>query len=207
MADDIVIVFDLGGVLIDWNPRYLYQKIFMGDDSKVDFFLEQICPLEWNTHQDRGRSIQEAVKERVEKYPAYEPLIRSYYSRWEEMIAGPIQGTVEILKKLRECGYPLAALSNWSAETFPLVADRFPFLAWFDPLVISGAVGLVKPEPGIYRHLLEELDYHPSRCLFIDDRKENVAVAEQHGLSGIHFRSPRQLEADLRVKGLLNGWC
>ncbi len=203
--DDLTLVFDLGGVLIDWNPRHLYRKVFMDRESEMDFFLEEICPAEWNAAQDRGRSIREAVRERVELFPAYEPLIRIYYGRWEEMVSGPIDGTVSILRKLKKSGYQLAALSNWSAETFPRVADRFEFLSWFDPLVISGEIEMVKPEPDIYHHLLEKIAKPASSCLFIDDKKENIQTARDLGFQAIQFSAPDQLSSQLRNMGVLNG--
>lgn len=203
--DDLTLVFDLGGVLIDWDPRHLYRKVFMDRESEMDFFLEQVCSPDWNAEQDRGRSIRDAVRERVDRFPAYEPLIRIYYGRWEEMVSGPIEETVSILRKLKKSGYQLTALSNWSAETFPRVAERFDFLNWFDPLVISGEIEMVKPEPDIYHYLLEKIDKPASSCLFIDDKAENIQTARNLGFQTIQFSAPDQLSNQLRDMRVLNG--
>src|SRR5215212_5971306 len=132
------IIFDLGGVLIDWNPRYVYRTIF-DNEEKIDWFFENICTNEWNEHQDSGRSLKEATEELVAKHPEHENEIRAYYDRWEEMLGGPINETVEILRSLKEANkYKLYALTNWSAETFPVALQRYDFLQWFDGIVMSG---------------------------------------------------------------------
>ena len=132
------IIFDLGGVLIDWNPRYVYRQIF-DNEEKIDWFFENICTHEWNEHQDAGRSLQEATEELVAKFPEYENEVRAYYGRWEEMLGGPVNETVEILHLLKQLNkYNLYALTNWSAETFPVALERYDFLKWFDGIVMSG---------------------------------------------------------------------
>lgn len=196
------LVFDLGKVLIDWDPRYLYRKL-IPDESEMDFFLAEICSPEWNAQMDRGKSFQEAVDELAVVYPKYSKQIQAYYSRWEEMILGPIQGTVKILERLREAGYPLAALSNWSAETYPKVANRFALLKLFDPLVISGEVGLIKPDPEIYNYLLKKINREAKDCIFIDDSESNIRTAEEMGFISIHFSSPEELGRNLEELGVL----
>ena len=196
------VVFDLGGVLIDWDPRHLYRKL-IPDESEMDFFLAEICSPEWNAQMDRGEKFQEAVDELAEVYPKYSKQIQAYYSRWEEMIIGPVQGTVKVLERLRGAGYPLAALSNWSAETFPKVANRFPLLSLFDTLVISGEVGLIKPDPEIYHYLLRKINREAKDCIFIDDSESNVRMAEELGFISIYFSSPERLGGRLEELGIL----
>lgn len=197
------LVFDLGGVLIDWDPRHLFRKL-IPDKSELDFFLSEVCSPEWNAQIDRGKSFQESVDGLAVVYPKYTKQIQAYCSRWEETITGPIHGTVNILEGLRGAGYPLAALSNWSAETFPKVADRFEFLNWFDPLVISGEIGLIKPAPEIYHYLLREINREAEECIFIDNSEANVLTAEKLGFISIHFSSPEQLQVKLEGLGVLN---
>jgi len=203
VSNDKILVFDLGGVLIDWNPRHLYRKL-IPNESELEFFLSEVCSLEWNKQMDRGNSFLEAVDELAVVYPKYSKQIQAYYLRWEETIAGPILGTVKILERLKGAGYPLAALSNWSAETFPKVVDQFEFLNWFDPLVISGEIGLIKPDPEIFHYLLREISREAEECIFIDDSKANVLAAAELGFVSIHFSSSEQLQVKLEELGVLN---
>ena len=196
------IVFDLGGVLVDWNRRYLYQKIFT-DPKELDYFLENVCSLEWNAPTDVDKSVQDAMDELVLKFPEYEEQIRLYFSRWEEMIGGEITGTVEILRELKEIGYPLAALSNWSSETFPRVKDQYEFLNWFSPLVISGYIGYKKPDPEPFQILLHELGQDAGDCLFIDDMEDNIQEARRQGFDVILFTSPDKLRQELEQREYL----
>ncbi|MGB0384210.1 MAG: HAD family hydrolase [Ardenticatenaceae bacterium] len=199
------IVFDFGGVLIGWNPRNLYRKLFNGDEAAMEDFLANVCTQEWNVKQDAGRPLAEATEILVAKFPAYEDLIRAYYDRWEEMISGPIEGTVEILTELKAANYPLFGLSNWSAETFARLYPRPPyhFLHWFEVIVLSGKVKLVKPDPAIYDVLLKRSNRSPQECLFIDDSYKNIAAARELGFHAIHFQSPHQLRSELREMGVL----
>jgi len=196
------IVFDLGGVLIDWNRRHLYEKIF-SDPDEMDYFLREVCSLEWNSQMDVDKSFLDAIDELVPKYPQYEEQIRAYFPRWEEMIGGVFQGTVNILRELKGGGYSLAALSNWSSETFPLVKDQYEFLSWFSPLVISGQIGYKKPDPEPFQILLHELKLDAGDCVFIDDMEDNIQEARRQGFDVIKFSSPEQLRADLVDLGLL----
>lgn len=190
------IVFDLGGVLLDWDRRYLYRKIF-SDPKELDYFLEEVCSLDWNAQTDADKSFLDAIDELVPKFPQYEEQIRAYFERWEEMIGGEISGTVEVLRSLKKAAYPLAALSNWSSETFPRVKDRYEFLSWFSPLVISGYIGYKKPDPEPFQILLHELDLKAGDCVFIDDMEENIQEAERQGFEVIHFTSPEKLREEL----------
>ncbi|HEY0282702.1 MAG TPA: HAD family phosphatase, partial [Rhizomicrobium sp.] len=173
------VVFDLGGVLIDWEPRLLYRKIFNGDDAKMETFLSQICTPEWNEKQDAGRPLAEATAERIAAYPEWEPEIRAFYGRWAEMVGGPIPGTAEIVRELKARGVLLFALSNWSAETFPLVRDRFAELGLFEKIVLSGEHGCAKPDERYYRIGLEEFGRPAESLLFIDDNRRNIVAAER----------------------------
>ena len=197
------IIFDLGGVLIDWNPRYVYRQIF-DTEEKIDWFFENICTPEWNENQDAGRSLKEATEELVAKYPEYEKEVRAYYDRWEEMLGGPIHETVEIFRSLKETKkYKMYALTNWSAETFPVALQRYDFLQWFDGIVMSGEERTRKPFPEIYQALLNRFEVNSSEAVFIDDSLRNVKGAEAIGIAGIHFQSPQQLLQDLKQSQII----
>ena len=197
------IVFDLGGVLIDWNPRHLYRKMFNGDEEAMERFLAEICTPEWNARQDAGRPFAAATEELVSRHPEQAGLIRAFFDRWPEMVAGAIEQTVEILTELKGAGRALYALSNWSAETFPHARERFEFLGWFDCAVISGEIGLVKPNREVFDFLLEKAGRRAEECVFIDDSPANTAAARDLGFDAIHFRSPRQLRDELINRGIL----
>ncbi len=196
------VIFDLGGVLIDWNPRYLYQKLLQ-DDEAIEFFLATVCHQQWNEKQDAGRPFQVAIEERVTKYPEHKVLIESYFSRWDEMLGGAIQGTVRILETLRASGIPLFVISNWSAETFHHATNRFSFFNSFQDMVISGEVGLTKPDPRIFSLALKRFQLRAERALFIDDMPHNVRAAEACGLQALHFRDSDELACQLQSRGIL----
>jgi 2-haloacid dehalogenase len=197
------VVFDLGGVLIDWNPRYLYRQLFVDDEAGMEAFLADVCNAAWNARQDAGRSWAEAIAELVTDHPDQRELIEAYRVRWPEMLAGPIQPTVDLLDELRTAGVPLFALSNWSAETYPIARERFEFLGWFDAIVISGEVGVTKPDPRIYRHLLEVHGLEAASTLFVDDHAANVEVAASLGFVAHRFEDARRLREELIGAGLL----
>lgn len=168
----------------------------------MEWFLSNVCTPEWNACQDAGRRMAVAVEELVAEHPEHEDLIRAYYDRWEEMIAGAIEGTVEILRSVRESPYHLYGLTNWSSETFPVARERFPFLEWFEAIVVSGDIGMIKPEPEIFHHLIELLEIEPSATVFIDDSLPNVETARQLGFRAIRFDNPAQLSRDLERHGV-----
>lgn len=200
-----VVIFDLGGVLIDWNPRYLYRKLF-STESEITWFLENVCTPEWNERQDGGRSFEEATHELLTRFPEHEAAIRAWYGRWEETIGGPISGTVEILRTLRDLRqHRLYALTNWSAETFPWAKQNFEFLGWFEGIVVSGEEKTLKPRPEFYRILLDRYRVEPSTAVFIDDNLKNVEGAKQVGIDAIHFANPIQLRSELTTHGILGG--
>jgi 2-haloacid dehalogenase len=198
-----VVVFDLGGVLVDWNPRYLYRTLFDGDEAAMERFLAEICTPAWNDEQDRGRPWDEACALLVRNHPDKRALIEAWPSRFDETMAGPIPGTVEILAELRERGVPLYALSNWSAETFPRAQARFPFLGWFRGIVISGALRMAKPDPAMYRYLLDTYRLRAEDTVFIDDAPRNVDAAASLGMHAVRFTDAAALRARLVDLGLL----
>jgi len=198
------VVFDLGGVLIDWNPRYLYRTLF-DDEAEMETFLSEVTTQEWNAQQDAGRPWSEAVEALVAQHPDRRELIEAYWHRWPEMLGGPIEGTVSILAELQARGVRTYALSNWSAETFPLARPRYPFLEWFDGILISGEAKMIKPDPRIFAHLLEKFGLEPGSTVFIDDSAANARAASEAGLIPIRFTDPDQLRRELATLGLFAG--
>jgi 2-haloacid dehalogenase len=198
-----VAVFDLGGVLIDWNPRYLYRKLFNGDDVAMEHFLATVCTSSWNAQQDAGRPFAEACASLKLEHPAHSDLIDAWIQRQPEMVTGPIHGTVNILAELRARKVPMYALSNWSAETFPLSLNRFDFLHWFQGILLSGEVRLLKPDPRIFQLFFETHSIDPADTVYIDDLKPNVEAAAAFGMHGIIFTDPPALRDELVKLGLL----
>ncbi len=197
------IIFDLGGVLIDWNPKYVYRDVFDGDEEKVDWFLNNICTSEWNVAHDAGRPLKEGTELLVNQFPEYETWIRLYYDRWPEMLGGAISDTVGLLKKLKQLdAHSLYALTNWSAETFPVAKQRFDFLRYFDGIVVSGEEKTIKPSKKIYDITLDRYNISPEKAVFIDDNFNNVKAAQDLGIKGIHFKSAAQLRNDLRTMNI-----
>lgn len=196
------VVFDLGGVLIDWNPRYVYREIFGGDEEKVEWFLSTICTPDWNAQQDAGRTLEAATEALLALHPEHDVLIRAYYDRWQDMIGGAIKGSVEILRELRDGPHELYGLTNWSAETFPVALELFDFLDWFDGIVVSGEIGLIKPNAEIFHHLTSTFDLDPPSTVFIDDSLANVETARTLGFRAVRFEHPDQLRAELKSVGV-----
>jgi 2-haloacid dehalogenase len=199
---ELAVVFDLGGVLIDWNPRFLYRKL-LTDEAEVEAFLGQVCTQAWNEAQDAGRPVAEATAEACARFPEQAALIRAYYERWDEMLGGPIEGTVAILEELFARAVPLYALSNWSAETFGHARTRFGFLDRFRGIVVSGQERLIKPDPRIFQLLFDRYSLAPERAIFIDDVPRNVEASRALGMTALHFRSPDELRAELAERGLV----
>ena len=198
-----VVIFDFGGVLVDWNPRYLYRRLFPDDPAGMERFLAEVCTPEWNQRQDAGRPWAEAVAELIARYPEQADLIRAYRERWQETLSGPIDGSVAILGEVRAAGHRILGLTNWSHETFPLARTIFPFFDWFEGIVVSGEEKLIKPDPRLYVRLLERYRVDPARAVFIDDSLKNVEAAVALGIHGIHFRSPSALRDELTALGVL----
>jgi 2-haloacid dehalogenase len=196
------IIFDLGGVLIDWNPRHLYKQLFI-DDAEMEHFLANITTPDWNEEQDGGRSLKDGTDWLVQKHPDHEANIRAFYGRWDEMLGDAFHDTLEIFKKLKASGeYKIYALTNWSAETFGIAKNRFEFLNWFDGIVVSGDEKTRKPHADFYQILLDRYSVNPAESLFIDDNLRNVVAAKELGIQGIHFTSAADLAKQLPEYGV-----
>ena len=180
------IVFDFGGVLIDWNPRYLYRTYF-NDDREMEYFLSHVCTGEWNAEHDRGRTFDEGVRLLEEQFPQYSEAIRLYRDGWESMLHGEFPGTVALLMKLKKLGYGIYGLTNWSAETFPIARSKYPVLHRFDGIVVSGQEKLIKPDPRIFGILLERYGLNAGECIFIDDSPANIETAARLGFNTVLF--------------------
>jgi len=198
------IVFDFGGVLVDWDPHYLYRPFFNGDDAAIDRFMQEIGFREWNLHQDGGRSFDEGVAVLSKQFPQYAHLIRAYHEHYADSIVGPVEGTVEILRACKAAGYALYGLSNWAQEKFDLIRPRYNFFDYFDDILISSTVNLVKPDPRIFEIFLARINRRAEECVYIDDSAANAAVADRLGFITIHFASPAQLAAELDRLGVLH---
>jgi 2-haloacid dehalogenase len=197
------IIFDLGGVLIDWNPDYMYKKIIPDLEYRT-WFLNTICTLDWNEKQDGGRTIEEATNELIIQYPDQKQNILAYYERWEEMLNGSIPGTVDIFKILKENkDLKIFALTNWSAETFPRALEIFDFLHWFDGRIVSGEENTRKPHKDIYELIVNRFSLNKDETIFIDDNLRNILAAEEFGIRSIHFKSPELLKSSLEELNLL----
>jgi len=202
MAVIDTVVFDLGGVLVDWNPDYLYKDIFPNEEERR-WFLSNITTLDWNEEQDAGRSLKEGTEWLVSQFPEHEKAIRAYYDRWKEMLGGPIHETVEIFRHLKEqSGVRLYALTNWSAETFPIALELYEFLHWFDGRLVSGEEKVRKPSAEIYQLLVRRFDIDPTRAVYVDDNLRNVLPARELGFYGIHFQSPAGFREELEKLGV-----
>jgi len=193
------IIFDLGGVLVDWKPEYLYRKVFNGNEKKVQWFLNNICTSAWNAEQDGGRTIEEAENIKIAEFPEHEDLIRLYYNQWHQMFSGPIEENVTLFKSLKASGnYKIYALTNWSAEKWDKALELFPFFQFFDGVVVSGQEKMRKPSPEIYELILNRFQISPEKSIFIDDNEENVTAAKTLKIHGIHYKSPQQLLKNLQ---------
>ena len=198
MATINTIIFDLGGVLIDWNPLYVFHDHYFDSIEKRNYFFENICTSDWNENQDAGYPIAKATEERIALFPDWEKEIRDYYGRWTDMLGGPIDETVDIFRELKQStGLKFYALTNWSAETFPIALDRFDFLQWFDGRVVSGEEKMRKPFPEFYQLLLKRYNINSGQALLIDDNLRNIKAAEAIGIKGIHYLNSGQLKNDL----------
>ena len=196
------VVFDLGAVLIDWNPRYLFRKVFESEE-KMEWFLGNVCHHDWNLAQDQGRGFDEAVEEAISRHPDWAREVRIYRDRWHEMIPGDIPGTVAILEQLHAKGTPLYAITNWNGDTFRATRPRFAFLNYFRDIVVSGDERLLKPEPDIFHLLARRNSIKLADSIFIDDSLKNVKGAEAVGMKGHHFTTPEKLAAELQKLGIL----
>ena len=197
------IIFDFGGVLLDWDPRNLYCTFFPGQPQVMEAFLKEIDFYTWNAEQDKGRPFAEGIAELSRRFPHYAHLIQAYYDNWEDSITGDIPGTVEVLQKLKSQGYALFGLSNWSAETFPRARHDYPFFNWFDDIILSGDVKMNKPDHAIFQLLLNKIGLSAPECILIDDAQPNIDSAQEMGFHVIHFKSATQLHTELQQHRLL----
>jgi 2-haloacid dehalogenase len=197
------ILFDFGNVLLEWNPRHIYRRYFPDNEEAMERFLQEVSFMDWNAQQDKGRPFTEGVADLSRQYPHYSDLIQAYHDNWRESIGAALSGTVELMKRLKEAGYLVYGLSNWSAETFPLVREKFDFFSLLDDIIISGEVGTIKPEPEIFQVALRRIGRHAQECLFIDDASANIDQAQKMGFVTVLFESPEQLEEEVHRLGLL----
>lgn len=196
------IIFDFGGVLMDWNPRYFFKDYF-NDDDKMEYFLENIAQDEWNIEQDRGRSLSEGTEIQIKKFPEWEKEIRAYYDNWTVMLKSDIPQNVDVLRKLKNTDYQLFGLTNWSAETFPYALENYDFFQIFDgKIVVSGTEKLIKPDPAIWHILLERYHIQAGESVFIDDNPKNIEMARSLGFATIHVTPDTNLEQELTVLGV-----
>ena len=203
MATFDTVIFDLGGVLIDWNPDYVYRTIFEKEEEK-QWFFQNVCTHDWNEEQDAGRSLAAGTELLVKQFPEHEANIRAFYNRWEEMLGGAIEGTVKVLEQLKQNNaHRLYALTNWSAETFPVALQRYQFLHWFDGRLVSGAEKTRKPFMEIYKLLIDRFSINPEKAIYTDDNTRNLAPAKELGMHTIHFQSPQQFKEELVTLGVL----
>jgi 2-haloacid dehalogenase len=196
------VVFDIGGVLLDWNPRYLYRKLF-DDEQEMERFLGEVCTLEWHDAHDRGMPFEPSCAELAAIHPVYAEQIHAWGTRSEEMIGGVIGDSVELLAELKEAGVPCYALTNMEVETYPKRAERFPFLRSFDGAVVSGFEGIAKPDPEIFNLLLERFSLKPETTLLIDDSARNVSAARRVGMQAVEFHSVSELRTLFESAGVL----
>jgi 2-haloacid dehalogenase len=199
------VVFDLGKVLLDWDPRYYYQRHFDGDSNALEHFVTDIVASSWIATMDGGTRSTEAIAQRQSLHPQHAPLIGLWMQGWPAMLRGEIEGTAQIIRELKERGLHLYALTNFSTETFPIAQQRCPTLRLFDDIVVSGEIGLIKPDPKIYAYTRDRCRLVPSHTLFIDDMAVNVSSAREAGWLALQFVSPEALRADLTRLGLLRG--
>lgn len=197
------ILFDFGNVLLEWNPRYVYRRYFPDDEDAMERFLHEVNFMDWNSQQDKGRTFAEGIAVLSQQFPHYAELIQAYHDNWIDSIVGHLEGTVKLMKQLKEAGYSLYGLSNWSAETFPIAREQYDFFDLLDDIVISGEVGTIKPEPEIFEIALKRIGKPARECLFIDDSVANIEQASRMGFATIHFRSSEQLEEDLHKMQML----
>ncbi|MGC1204541.1 MAG: HAD family phosphatase [Flavobacteriaceae bacterium] len=194
------VIFDLGGVLIDWNPEYVFLDAFNGNRKKMQWFFDTICTMSWNENQDAGYPIQQATDDLVKQFPEYKTYIEMYYGNWETMLGGEISGSVKILEALiKSKKYNVVALTNWSNETFPIAKKHFEFLQWFEGIVVSGDEKTRKPFEDIYKITLKRFNIKPEQAVFIDDNLRNIEAANKLNINGIHFKNPEELLKDLKT--------
>ena len=196
------VLWDLGGVLLDWDPRYLYRKLFGGDVAAMEHFLANVTTPAWHAEQDLGRSVVEACAALAAEHPAQAPLILAWGERSEEMIGGVILGSVELVRELRALGVRQYALSNMEPENWEKRRRAYEFLSWFDGHFISGVERVAKPDRRYFELALSRFGLAPGDAFFIDDREVNVRAAEALGVPAVLFEGPEALRSELVARGL-----
>jgi 2-haloacid dehalogenase len=203
MTNKKVVIFDLGNVLIRWDPRNLYRSFFGTNQSEMEWFLTHVCNASWNEMHDAGRLFADGIRELSQTFPDYSAHIEAYFSRWPEMLGGPIEDNVRVLRTLKSQGRPVYALTNWSHETFPFALERYDFLSLFDGIVMSGEERLIKPDPKFYQLLLGRYHLNAGECIFIDDSLANIRTAQSLGIAAIHYHGTCDVQAALESFGFL----
>ena len=198
----LIVVFDIGNVLLRWDRRNLYRKAF-DDEARMERFLATALDMDFVCHTDTAPDFAAAVEARAKAFPEFADALRLFHRRWIETLGGPIEENVALMRRLRASGKPVYALSNFASETFALAEREYDFLSEFDDRVISGHVGVVKPDPRIYEILFKRVGRRPGELLFIDDFLANVRAAEELGMATIHFRPGVDLESELKARGAL----
>ena len=192
------IIFDFGGVLVDWNPHYLFDKYF-NDINESNYFVENVCNSEWNAEMDGGKTFEQAVRERSEMFPKYAEALKLYQTNWMDTMGEEIPGMYDLIKSLKANGFPIIyGLTNWSAETFPTVQKTYRIFSLIDKIIVSGEVKQLKPNPEIFYTLLNKFDLKPEESLFIDDNLKNVEGAKAVGINAVLFRGVEKLREDLK---------
>lgn len=197
------IIFDFGGVLIDWNPLHLYNRYFLGDEAKARWFIDNICTMDWNVQMDAGKPFAVGIRELTALHPEWADAIAAYRARWHEMIGGPIPGMTDVVRQLKASGYHVFGLSNWSWETLSTIIDDYPVIKELEGVVISGLEYVIKPQPEIYRLLLDRYQLNADECLFIDDNDANVQGAEAVGIHGLRFAGLEALEEEFKKRHIM----
>lgn len=192
------IIFDFGGVLVDWNPHHLYDSYF-GDVDSAEWFLKNICTMDWNVQMDAGKPFQQGIEEKITEYPKWEREIRLYWERWIDMMGETIPNMYDWILQLKQEGYAIYGLTNWSIETFPLVKDKYAIFKLMDGIVMSGEEKVTKPDPKIYNILLDRYQLLPDECVFFDDNINNVIAARNIGIHAIQFQSMEQAKESLSL--------
>lgn len=201
MPEIRAVVFDFGGVVFDWSAEYLYREL-IPDEAERRWFLTHVCSPDWNLRQDGGRPIAEAEAELIARHPRHADLIKAFYGQWPKTLRGVLEDGVALVERLHAAGMPLYGLTNWSAETFSHVEHRYDFLKRFRHIVVSGRVRMLKPEPRIYAHLLEQVGEPAEHCVFIDDAPHNAEGARAVGMHAIQHRSGAETASALRSLGV-----
>ena len=201
MPEIRAVIFDFGGVLFDWSAEYLYREL-IPDDEERRWFLTHVCSPDWNLKQDCGRLIADGEAEAIARYPGHADLIRAFYGQWPKTLRGILDDGVELLEQLYAAGVPLYGLTNSSAQTYHHVEGKYDFLERFRHVVVSVRIGMVKPDPRIYAHLLEHVEEPAERCVFIDDNVHNTDAANALGFHAIAHRSAADTASRLRTLGV-----